>query len=84
LGKPDISIIPHGCWLLLDEDDTSRMTIYQGFFSDPLSQEDIRHIRVSASTGLPTGNDRFREELEKTLSIRPGHGKRGRPGKSTV
>jgi hypothetical protein len=28
---------------------------------------------------LPTGNDRFRRDIEKTLPIRLGQGKRGRP-----
>ena len=83
LGKPDISITPHDCWPGLGEDDTSRMTTYQGLFSEPLRRADIDHIRNSARTGLPTGNNRFREEIEKALSCRLGYGKRGRPRKAT-
>jgi len=34
------------------------------------------------NTGLPTGNHRFRREIESALAIRLGHGKRGRPRKA--
>ena len=82
LGISDMTITPHDCWLLPGEDDTSRMTAYRELFCDPLSQADIEYIRSSAGTGLPTGNDRFRKEIAKALSIRPGRGKRGRQKKA--
>jgi putative transposase len=81
LGKPDTPITPHDCWLLLGEDDTARREAYRGLFRETLDQLDIEHIRHCINTGLPTGNDRFRHEIEKTLSIRLGQGKRGSPRK---
>jgi putative transposase len=81
LGKPDTPISPHDCWLLLGEDDAARRESYRRLFRETLEQLDIEHIRHCINTGLPTGNDRFRREIEKALSIRLGQGKRGRPRK---
>jgi putative transposase len=82
LGKPDTLISPHDCWLLLGEDDQARTAAYEALCKDVLEQADIEHIRHCVNTGLPTGNDRFRREIEKSLSIRLGQGKRGRPRNS--
>ena len=72
----------HDCWLLLGEDDTVRRATYSGLFRETLDQLDVEHIRHSINTGLPTGNDSFKREIEKALSIRLGQGKRGRPKKA--
>lgn len=82
LGKPDTLISPHDCWLLLGEDDQDRTATYRALIKDALEPADIEHIRHCMNTGLPTGNDRFRRDIEKTLSIRLGQGKRGRPRNS--
>jgi putative transposase len=82
LGKLDRSITPHDYWLLLGKDNAARRTAYSALFRDTLDQQDIECIRHSINTGLPTGNDRFRREIEKALSIRLGQGKRGRPRKT--
>lgn len=82
LGRPDTLISPHDCWLLLGEDDQDRTATYRALFKDALEPADIEHIRHCVNTGLPTGNDRFRSDIEKTLSIRLGLGKRGRPRNS--
>ena len=82
LGKPDTLISPHDCWLLLGEDDQARIATYEALCKDVLEQADIEHIRHCVNTGLPTGNDRFRRDIEKSLSIRLGQGKRGRPRNS--
>ena len=82
LGKPDTGITPHDCWLLPGEDDTARRAAYRALFRNTLNQWDIERIRHSLNTGLPTGNDRFRREIENVLSIKLGQGKRGRPRKN--
>lgn len=79
LGRSTGMITPHDCWLLLGEDDTARRDAYRDLFREKLEHQDIAHIRESIWTGLPTGNDLFRREIEKALSIKLGHGKRGRP-----
>jgi putative transposase len=48
-----------------------------------LGRDYVRAInRTYHRTGPPTGNDRFRRQIEQALSIKLGHGKRGRPEKS--
>jgi putative transposase len=81
MGQPDALITPHDCWLLLGESDEERVAVYRDLFKEKLNQSDIDSIRQSVDTGLPTGNDRFRREIEQALSIKLGHGKRGRPSK---
>ncbi len=81
-GSPVAPVTPHDCWLLLGEDDATRMAAYRALFREGLDQSDIQRIRDSLNTGLPTGNDRFRREIEKALSVRLGQGKRGRPMKT--
>jgi putative transposase len=82
MGEPDGLITPHDCWLMLGNNDDARMAAYHALFKDKLNQPDIDHIRQSLNTGLPTGNEGFRQTIETALSIRLGHGKRGRPRKA--
>jgi putative transposase len=82
LGKPAAPVTPHDCWLLLGEDDATRRAAYRALVRDTLDRLDIERIRHSINTGLPTGSDRFRREIEKALAIRLGQGKRGRPKKT--
>jgi len=51
-------------------------------FRDALDQHLIKYIRYSVDKGLPTGNDRFRREIEQALAVKLGNGRRGRPRKS--
>lgn len=80
-GNPAAPVIPHDCWLELGADNSSRQAAYRALFRESLEPSDIARIRDSLKTGLPTGNDRFRHEIEKALPVRLGHGKRGRPAK---
>jgi putative transposase len=48
-------------------------------FSAALREEDIHAIRTAALFSLPLGNDRFREQIEKTTGQKTGQPKRGRP-----
>jgi len=82
LGNPDTTLTPHDCWLLLGEDDSGRRAAYRALFRETLDQLDIDRIRHGINTGLPTGNDRFRREIERALSIRLWQGKRGSPKKN--
>jgi putative transposase len=74
-------ITPHDCWLALGGNDRERALAYRALVDLRMAQDDLDHIRHSLKTGLPTGNDRFRREIESALAIRLGHGKRGRPRK---
>jgi putative transposase len=81
MGKPNPIIAPHDCWLLLGENNDTRNEAYRALFREKLDQQDIKRIHQSLNTGLPTGSDKFRREIEQALSVKLGHGKRGRPRK---
>ena len=72
MGEPDGLITPHDCWLMLGNNDDARMAAYHALLKDKLNQPDIDHIRQSLNTGLPTGNEGFRQTIETALSIRLG------------
>jgi len=80
-GRPDPPIPPHDRWLLPGTGDTQRTAAYRALISESLEHSELEHIRNSISTGLPTGNDRFRQQVEQALARKPGQGKRGRPKK---
>ena len=81
-GVTNALITPHDCWLALGENNTQRALAYLALVNQRMAQGDLDHIRNSLKTGLPTGNHRFRREIESALAIRLGHGKRGRPRKA--
>jgi putative transposase len=81
-GVTNALITPHDCWLALGENNTQRALVYLALVNQRMAQDDLDHIRNSLNTGLPTGNHRFRREIESALAIRLGHGKRGRPRKA--
>jgi len=82
MGKPNGLITPHECLLGLGESHHERITAYRGLFNDTVNQRETDDIRQGIDTGLPTGNERFRLEIEQALSVRLGNGRRGRPRKS--
>jgi len=80
-GEYNPLVTPHDCWLALGTDDPERFAAYRALVDERLLQDDLDHIRQSTNKGLPTGNDRFRQEIARALSLRLGTGVRGRPGK---
>ena len=81
LGKPSSLLTPHESWLTLGGDGKSRLLNYQRLFEEVLEPSQIDEIRYGLRKGLPTGNSRFKRQIEEALSIKLGTGKRGRPKK---
>jgi putative transposase len=78
-GQHDPLLSPHQSWLALGDNDDMRRKSYLNLFDQPIRDKDLQVIRKNICTGLPTGGDRFRKEIESALSIKFGNGKRGRP-----
>jgi putative transposase len=78
LAEPDPLITPHESWLRLGENNTDRRRAYLALFGDPLEPPEIDNIRYGIRKGLPTGTERFKSEIEQSLSIKLGNGKPGR------
>ena len=78
-GAPSNLITPHPIYQQLGKLPESRQVNYRELFSAALREEDIHAIRTAALFSLPLGNDRFREQIEKTTGQKTGQPKRGRP-----
>ena len=81
-GESSDLLIPHESWLALGDEHTNRLVAYRGLFKEALEQHQIDEIRYGVQKGLPAGNNRFKRQIEETLSIKLGDGKRGRPKKT--
>ena len=79
LGHSETLITPHPVYQELGKDEEQRLTRYRELFSDILDGKLVDTIRASTQTGTPLGNDKFKEEVEKTLGIKIGQTRRGRP-----
>jgi len=82
LGAPSTLITPHESWQSLGHQNKTRLLNYQRLFDKPLEQHELDKIRRGLNKGLPTGNSRFKRQIETALSIKLGNGKRGRPKKA--
>lgn len=74
----------HKLYLALGATDETRQFAYRGLFHSALDSDHLHSIRAAAQTGTPLGNDRFREQVEKTLGCKVGHSRRGRPGLGNI
>jgi putative transposase len=83
IGVNSQLITPHDCWLELGGNDFERKATYSNLVNERIPQGDLEHIRKSLDSGIPTGNDRFRREIEEALAVKLGTGRRGRPRKPT-
>lgn len=81
LGKPDDIITPHQQWLNLGITMGERCRKFRRLFDDCSIHDDFEAIRSAVRKGLPTGSASFRKNVEATLNIRIGSGRRGRPSK---
>lgn len=83
-GKSSRLVTPHDSWVALGDDDDCRQVAYKELFQENLGRRQIENIRYGVQTGIPTGNKRFKREIEVALSIKLSDGKRGRPKKNKI
>ena len=79
LGIRNDLITTHECLLSLGTTEDARLSAYRGLFEKSIEVERLAEIRYSVRKGLPTGNDRFKRQVEAALPVKLGSGKRGRP-----
>ena len=79
LGESSELIVPHALWQSLGYDDSTRRKAYLSLFDSALSAGQIQAIRDGFNKGLPTGDNSFKQNLEKLYSVKFGTGVRGRP-----
>ncbi|HEY9446003.1 MAG TPA: transposase [Burkholderiales bacterium] len=79
MGIDNATVSPHDEYLALGVDAEHRHAAYRDFCGRRIKQDQLDDIRMSTNKGWPLGRDRFKDEIEMTLSraVRPA--KRGRP-----
>ena len=80
-GRKSQIITPHSVYLALAKDESGRRAAYKKLFKQGVDVETLQDIRSAWQTGTPLGNDRFKQKIEKTLKLKVGYAKRGRPKK---
>jgi putative transposase len=78
-GKSDRLIRPHEIYKRLGQCDQSRREAYVSLFANTLDSTDLQIIRSAARFSMPTGDGRFKRQIEQMLDRRIGHAYRGRP-----
>ena len=71
-GQSSESLCSHITRDRLGETADSRYAAYRDLFDLDLDEVVLKEIRDSAQYGVPPGNDRFRNEIERTLGRRVG------------
>jgi putative transposase len=72
-------LLPNDEYLALGADSQSRMHAYRELFRHEVSEQDLHLLRKAAHYCQPTGDDRFRDQIESKYGIRLGQMGRGRP-----
>ena len=80
-GKSDSLVTPHMQYLSLGRTVASRLEAYKALFVSHFDQGELDMINRAWQTGMPLGNDYFKEKIEKKLNVKLGHAKQGRPRK---
>ena len=74
-------LTPHSIYLGLGLNREARFAAYIALFRHYLDTEVLSEIRRSYQTGIPLGNEYFREKIEQKLKYEAGQARQGRPSK---
>ena len=83
-GEQDPIIRDHALYERLGKTPAERQQAYQLLFKTHVNESQLKHIRETAQSSVPLGNERFREQIEAALGRRVGSGQRGRPRKTEM
>jgi len=84
LNKYNKLITAHKVYEALDSQADERAEAYCSLFENEIDQADINIIRNDALFSMPTGNSRFKVQIEKIVNRKLGHAQRGRPLKDGI
>ncbi len=79
LGERNPLIATHPDYRALGDSATERQAAYRDLFTAHLDPILLEQMHACLQTGTPFGNDRFREQIERTLGCDLGYARRGRP-----
>jgi len=81
-GKFNKIVQTHALYNALGLDATERLEAYRALFRHELDVSVLSCIRNAAMFSMPTGDNRFREQIERVLNRKLGYAKQGRPFKA--
>lgn len=81
-GETNNLVIPHEVYRRLGLSDETRRQAYASLFETILSAADVQMIRNAARFSMPTGDSRFKQQIERMLNRKVGYAHRGRPSGS--
>lgn len=70
LGKSDPLVTPHAVYEALGGNTHQRQTAYRNLFQARIDHKTLESIREATQKGWILGNDRFKDEVEKSLNRR--------------
>ena len=83
-GKEDKLLTAHSLYLSLGKTKVSRCDTYKALFKAHIDEKDLKDIRAAWQTGTPSGNDYFKDKIERKLKAKLGQARRGRPAGSVI
>ena len=81
IGQDDELVSEHKIYLSLGRDKKARVHAYRSLFQAHMPDDVTKEIRDAWHSGTPLVNDRFKEQIEKSLKTKLGYARRGRPKK---
>jgi len=80
-GKTDRLICPHDIYNRLGRSEAERQQTYASLFKIDIDVKETQFIRNAVHFSMPTGDNRFQEQIEEALNRKVGYARRGRPCK---
>jgi putative transposase len=78
-GEPNNLVSPHEIYKSLGLSDETRRHAYASLFETAPGTADVQVIRNAVRFSMPTGDSRFKQQIEKMLNRKVGYAHRGRP-----
>ena len=83
-GESNNLIRPHEIYSRLGLCEETRRQAYASLFETVLNTADVQVIRNAARFSMPTGDNRFKQHIERALNRKVGYAHRGRPRNSRI
>lgn len=83
-GEPDVVISSHEIYSRLGLSNDDRRQAYSSLFETNINREDVQVIRNATRFSMPTGDSRFKQQIEQMLNRKVGYAHRGRPRKISI
>jgi len=84
LGYTNQLLTSHPLYQALGLNKDERKRAYQSLFEAEIENKDLNLIRNAATFSMPTGDNRFKEQVEKMVNRKLGYAKKGRPYKVSI